>query len=256
MKVRAIVLAACGIAGILGVCPVLAQAPPEAPRFSFGGLPNLGSLRSLTTMLRRTDVQTSIGMDLKQKQALADMIDPAKRQPMKLTFNSADGNDPEAMRKKLQDQVNSMQNDTNAKIKSVLRPEQFDRLVAIDLQWRGALALADSKVADKAGIEPAHRGEIEKISGEYQRERQEVLMELATKDQEQSPNGVRVMVRMNANPKELENPLSPAYKKLSAAKKAAEDKILKVLSPEERDSWTKLQGAPFSFRTDIPGNRF
>jgi len=28
------------------------------------------------------------------------------------------------------------------------------------------------------------------------------------------------------------------------------------MSPEERDAWTKAQGTPFAFRTDIPGNRF
>jgi hypothetical protein len=221
-----------------------------------GGLPvfAMAGTRNLLPLLKRSEVQSTIGLDLKQKQALDDLLNNPQRSAIRINATNEGDRDPEKIKKQIEDQIKAQQGGIDERIKSVLRPEQYDRLQQLDLQWRGLLALADQKVADRLKIAPAHRGEIGKISADYQAIKGQVMMELAQKSEEGAGNERRVMVRMNT--KELENPLSPAYKKLDEAKKDAEKKIMAVLSSEERVTWKAAQGAPFVFRTDQRGNRF
>lgn len=255
-------LAASGMAITAAACLAQQQpdAPPPAP-FGPGGL-RFGSPimvsggTGLLPLLRRSDVQSGVSLSLRQKQQLAEVLNS----PQRITINMVNnGNlDEEARRKEMEKQVAAQLGGPEEKIKAVLRPEQFARLQELMLQWRGPLILGDAKTADRLKISPESRAEIHKAAAEYQAVKAEVMASLTqvndTPGQDGPNKSLRRMVRVNTE--ELEYPLSPAYKKLDAAKKEAEKRILDVLTPEERDSWRKAQGAPFTFRTDIRGNRF
>lgn len=245
---------------LAGAFVALALAPAgaqDSPSVSIGsGFPGVvigGGMEGvrLRQLITRPDVQRGLGLDLQQKNAIKELFSNPQRNGFQVKLESNGPPDPEALRQSAAEQIRAQQGDLETQVKKIVKPDQFDRLLELDLQWRGPLALADQKVAEKLKIERAHRAEIDKAASAYRTEKQEVLMKLAEKNDD--GNG-RIMVRMNT--KELDNPLSASAKQLSKAKEAAEKKILAVLSTEERARWDKAQGESFTFRVDIPGNRF
>lgn len=238
--------------------PALAQdapaAPPPPPTFR---LPMLGVARanSLLPLIRRADVQKEIRLTLQQKDALADVLDPAKQQ-IQLHITADQNSTAADRRKQIEDQITAQLGAPEEKIKAALRPDQYDRLVQLLCQWRGPLILSDTQVAAKLRVAPERRADIAKAAAEYERVKQEVMASLTQQTQQDSPDGSKRAVMMRVDTSDLSKPLSPAYKKLSAAKRQAEDVILAALSPDERAAWKSAQGAPFAFRQDLPGNRF
>ncbi len=61
---------------------------------------------------------------------------------------------------------------------------------------------------------------------------------------------------MRLNTQALDDPGTPAYKKLSTLKKDADERILALLTPGERHSWDAAQGAPMTFLKGLHSNRF
>ena len=180
--------------------------------------------------------------------------------PQKFTINMVNnGNLSEDERKKeMEKQIAAQLGGPEEKIKAILKPEQYSRLQELMLQWRGPVILGDAKIADKLKIEPEHRSQIAQIVSEYNAAKMKVMASLTQVDDRPSQDGnnVRLARVVRVNAEELENPLSPSYKELDSAKKEAEKRIMAILSPEESTAWHKAQGAPFTFRTDIKGNRF
>lgn len=251
-------------AALLGIVAVphaaLAQdgPPPLPPTFSIGaGGPMLvmGG-NSLLPLLKRGDVQNGISLTLKQKNELADLLVGNKPVQITARVESATPLSEEERNKKIREQIEAQLNGPEEKIKAILKPEQYDRLVQIQYQWKGLLLLMNQKVSERMKITPDHRSEIMKINAEYQKVKQEVMMSLMQQSNDGSPDGSRRATRIQINAQELDKPLSPAYKKLDAAKTEAEKKILDVLSDEEKANWKAALGAQFTFRTDLPGNRF
>jgi hypothetical protein len=243
----------------------LAQGAPASPggRISldggglkFGGPIIMAGTTNVLPLLKRSDVQSHIGLSLRQKNELNEILTG----PQRITVNLVDHGDKDdaARQRELEKQVAAQVGGPEEKVKAVLKPEQYSRLQELQLQWKGVLILADQKIADKVGISRETRPEINKIVGEYNMEKMKVMQSLMQVDETPRQDGNNVQLRrmVKMNTKELENPLSPAYKALDEAKKAAEKKVLAALTPEDRDSWRKAQGAPFTFRTDIAGNRF
>ncbi|MCX6360895.1 MAG: hypothetical protein NT029_13875 [Armatimonadetes bacterium] len=224
---------------------------------SFGGAQAI-SLRlggsSLMTLVRRPDVQRHLEVSMNQRAKLEETT--VKPQAIRVSVQGGDGANQADTQRKIEDQIKAQLGDRDAKLKEVLRPEQYQRLVQLDRQWRGPLSLADADVAAAAGVGAEARSRIAAISGEYEREKQAVMMELAQKQKDASPDGSKRSVMIKMDTKQLENPLSPQYQKLDKAKRAAEARALACLTAEEKKGWEAAQGAPFTFRKDVPGVRF
>lgn len=219
-------------------------------------LPSLGNLRLWQTLLKRSDVQNNLSLNLNQKHDLQDLFSNPNAGRLTIKLTSHGEQDEAERRKQIEDQIATQIGDSDDKIKAVLKPEQLARLEELSLQWQGPLALGNTKTAKKIGLSADAASQIAKAAADYQAEKQKIIMLMATQDKNASPDGSQVMVRMKVNTKALDNPLSPEYRKLSARKKEAEKRVLALLSQDERDAWNRALGAPFTFRTDLPGNRF
>jgi hypothetical protein len=232
-----------------------AQDPPPIRLGGLSGGPLLlgGGMDGpkLRQLIARPDVQRGLDLNLHQKNAIAELLKDPNVGRIQVRFDGSAPTDEETRRKAIEDQVRAQSGSLGEKVQKILKPEQYDRFLQLDLQWRGPLALADSKVAEKLKLSPESRVQIEKAAAAYRVTKQEVMMKLAERNDD--GNG-RVMVRLNT--KELDNPQSPAAKQLSKAKQEAETQILDALKPEEKSRWNKAQGEAFTFRVDIPGNRF
>jgi hypothetical protein len=250
---------AVGALAVVSLTPSLAQvvvAPPGAPGqvgqlgrpLMIGGGMEGPRLRQLIT---RPDVQRGLELNLTQQNEIKELFADPNNGRVAVRLEATGATDPESLRKQAEEQIRAQQGSVEDKVKKILKPNQWDRFVELDLQWRGPLALATPKAAERLKIDNAHRAQIGQIATEYNMEKQDVMMKLAERNDD--GNG-RVMVRINT--KALDNPQLPEVKQLKKAKEAAEKKILAVLSAEEKERWNKALGEPFSFRTDLPGNRF
>jgi hypothetical protein len=118
-------------------------------------------------------------------------------------------------------------------------------LLQLDLQWRGPPAMAGPRVAERLDIASGHRAKINEISAGFNQIRTELLSGAMQIDQ--SSGIVRVST------KHMDNPLTSVGKKYAGAKKSAEEKIMKLLSPDEKARWKQAQGEAFVFRKDHSG---
>jgi hypothetical protein len=265
MRLIRIAFSVGAVALAFSTSPVHAQhSPPALPKCPRGpgGLPFGGPIMvsggtNLLPLLKRPDVQSTLGLGLRQKNELNDVLNSPQKFTIKMVDN---GNLSDDERKKEMDkQIAAQLGGPEEKIKAILKPEQYSRLQELMLQWRGPIILGDAKVADRLKLEPEHRAQIAQIVSEYNAEKMKVMASLTqvSDSSDGAGNSGKVQRMMRVNTQELENPLSPSYKALDGAKKDAEKRILAVLSSDEAAAWQKAQGAPFTFRTDIKGsNRF
>jgi hypothetical protein len=204
-----------------------------------------GGGRSLIDIASRTDVQNELRLDLRQRNAIAD-LSQARGGPIRVEArvqSPTDASPEEQIRKQLESQFGGIE----GKLKELLKPEQFKRLLELDVQWRGAVSLGDPKVSERVQLTPPHRSEISRIVQEYQRERMQIIFEHSQVNQnEDGANRVQMMVRAP----DLSNPLSPVRRKLDPLKKETEAKILGLLDAGERQRWNEAQGERFTFRAD------
>lgn len=214
-------------------------------------------------LLQRAEVQTELGLSVRQKQELTDLQTSSRdliRERMGQVFQSQNqqgrgGQDfrslsPEerrqrmdALRPQMDAARTAVEGEIGDKIKAVLTPEQQTRLHQLDLQRRGILSLADPKVADEIKLSAAHRTEVGQIVADYQQQTGEVMR--AAMDS----------ARQSGQFPDLDSKLSPTRQKLTKTKKAAEDKVTALLSDQEKAAWAAAIGEPFTFRADPPRQR-
>ncbi len=110
-----------------------------------------------------------------------------------------------------------------ARMKGVLKPEQYERLEQLVLRAQGVDSLLLMTVAEKLGLSPEQRQQIEKSY----REATEAVAELSkqTTDESRKENQV------------------------AAAKLLADgrERLASVLSEEQKQKWESLKGKPFDF---------
>lgn len=229
----------------------LYPAPGQVPtRMSFVAMPQSNPMG----LLMRPEVQSEIRLSLKQRRALAALQEEAQitmREQIAANFRQDLRNlTPEERRQRIQElrngftaQMSPFQGELNPKVKAILKEEQIQRLHELDLQYRGPLALADSRVAEEVKLSPESRSEIAKIASEYQQEAQKTIQQAMQEWREKG--GLQV-----APFPDFQNRLSPVGRKLHEARKNAEEDILSVLTPEEQYRWKDAQGKKFTFRSD------
>lgn len=211
---------------------------------------------TLTALIQRPDVQGALSLGMRQRAALRDIFAANTEQRVMVSVRSDRGADPGAVQRQGDEQLRVQLSGRDTKVRAILKPEQWERLQQLELQWRGPLALADADVANRVDISGATRSKIAPIAAAYQKEKSEVLASLTQTREDTSPDGTRRTVAVRMDTSELDRPLSPARKRLEKAKRDADAQILAALTPEERERWKAACGEPFTFRADIKGHRF
>src|SRR5207244_8993331 len=129
-----------------------------------------GGGRSLLDVVSRADVQNDLHLDLRQRNAVNDLTQ-AKGGPVRVTARVDSNNPGDSPEDQIKKQLDSQYGGIEGKLKELLKPEQFKRLLELDVQWRGLVALGDPKVAERVQLTPPHRSEIANLVNLYQRER-------------------------------------------------------------------------------------
>jgi hypothetical protein len=220
-----------------------------APTISISG-------SGLSTLIRRADVQGALSLGMRQKNAINELFSQQAPGRVMVSVRGDSSSSPESLQRQVDEQLRTQLTNRDDQIKAILTPEQWNRLLELDLQWRGPLAMADSRVAERLQLGSETRAVIAEAAREYAGVKSEVLSSLASKREDVSPDGTRRAIAMRLDTSELDKPFSPARKKLEKAKQAAERKVLDSLTPEELERWKAACGKPFTFRSDIKGFRF
>ncbi len=215
-------------------------------------------------LLLRNDVRGELNISIPQREAIDELVKKdkplgGKGRPLTISSHSGDEND---IREQIQQMINSSLDESNKTTETVLHREQVQRLHQLDLQWRGALALAD-----KSLIEPLNlSGDQQSKAAEYlqaYREQQSTIsmevykdfMETQQQNDKDDNGGERKMISVRLKIPERKD-MTPAQRikfdemdeKIEKIRKVQNAKALALLTPEQKAAWLKLQGKPFGFR--------
>jgi hypothetical protein len=121
-------------------------------------------------------------------------------------------------------------------ISEVLKPEQLRRLKEISLQLRGGQALSDPEVAEAL-----------KLTGE-QKEKVKAIHEEAVKSMESMFRPAGNFPGANfagGNFQEMQANFAAMAKKFEELRKSTDEKLMNLLTDEQRATWKQLTGEPF-----------
>jgi hypothetical protein len=216
-------------------------------------------------LVQRPDVQQHLQLSFKQKQALADLQSNARQefmQKMRENFQNLRNLTPQQRREQSQqlgqqmrEAVTNFTGELDKKAEAILTPAQQKRLRELDLQWRGPLALGDPKLAEEMQLTPQQRSSVNTTVQEFRQTQMKAMQQLFAAFRPNrgapGPDGGAANAPQPPqppNPEEIQNRRIAVEKDVAKARKAASDKALSLLTPEQAQHWQALQGKPFLFR--------
>lgn len=175
---------------------------------------------STVTLLRIREVQTELKLDENRAKKLDEIHAEATRERVKLF---AEYNAKMAELNKISD-TQSL---------SLLSEEQCRRAEQLRLQQQGLRAFSTNSVAEKLGLTQTQRDEIAKLN-----QRGSFFGKGSPRDQTADPPNP------NASPQDrFQQAIEDANKRATETR----DKILAVLTPEQKAKWSEMTGATFKF---------
>ncbi|MCS6775993.1 MAG: Spy/CpxP family protein refolding chaperone [Chloroherpetonaceae bacterium] len=226
-----------------------------------GGMFNMDPTQSSKIMLlQRDDVRTELGISARQR----EQMDQERQKAMEemrnnrppFDFQSLQGLSPEERRAKMQElreqmmpQMRAMGEQMAARMEAVLTPAQQKRLAELDLQWRGPLALGDEKVASKVGLTPDQQRQIANILNEFRTGQMEVMRNAMGDFRPGGRGQGEPGGPPQFNPEEMRARFEATQREVQRIRKASEDKVVALLTAQQRQTWKTLQGKAFTFRT-------
>jgi hypothetical protein len=227
-------------------------------------------------LIQRDDVRSELVISARQREQMdqerqkvfeqmrANRPDPSQFQNLSPEERRAR---MEEFRNQMQNQARTMNDQMAQKVEAVLTPAQQKRLGELDLQWRGPLALADEKVASIVRLTPDQQRQVGNIIAEYRTGQQQVMQNAfqgfggrGQRGQGQGgdpgagPGGQGGQGgRPQFNPEEMRTRMDTAQKEVEKIRKACGDKVVLLLSAEQKQTWKAAQGKPFTFRATEQG---
>jgi hypothetical protein len=198
----------------------------------------------LDPLLQKT-VQKDLKLSKQQLQKLtllqAKQQQSARQLMMSIRFDTLI-KEPDSMRKKLLELSKAAERG----VEDILTPAQRKRLQEIFWQQRGGLALADPEAADALKLSQEQRQKIQTIQVDAAKEMQARAM----KEMQElfNPNGNPFDKKMQKSQKASEQKSQKASEKiqknLAELQKSIAERLVRVLTDEQRERWTELQGKP------------
>ncbi|QDU89987.1 LTXXQ motif protein [Pirellulimonas nuda] len=204
------------------LCAGSVLAQPGGGRFGgggpggAGGAGGFGDMFGSSTLLRDEKVQDEIGLSEQQKDDLRTMAEDMRDEigsRMRDIFSGMRDMSPEERQSRMEDvrgEMEQIRDDIEGRVKNVLTPTQFERIKQINLQQQvknqGAEGVLSGSLADELGL---------------------------TEEQKEQLKAKAEKVRADLQ------------KKMADLRKAAEEELLSVLTPAQREKLKKMMGQEF-----------
>jgi Spy/CpxP family protein refolding chaperone len=162
-------------------------------------------------LLSQESVQKELKLTDEQKTKINDLRQ-SSREKMQEIFQADQG--------ERQAKMQALNAETRKSLEGILNPEQGKRLLEIVYQQRGAMAFVDPEVVKALSLSEEQQGKVKSINEEMQA-------------------GMRDLFTPGQAPDE------DTRKKMDDLRKSTGDKLVALLTPEQKTKWTQLQGEPF-----------
>jgi Spy/CpxP family protein refolding chaperone len=202
------------------------SAQPAGGRFGRGmGFP--GGERMM--LLANEKVQQELELVDEQKQQIKEISDNLRTE---LQGAFAGGQDlSQEEREKRRTQVREKTQEASKKLDELLLPHQTERLKQIVLQVQGPRALADEEVAQTLNLSEEQKKQLTSIQEETQRQMRELFRAGGGQDGDRQA----------------------AFAKVREAQQAASEKMLAVLTDEQRTKFEEMKGEAFEIPEELRG---
>jgi eukaryotic-like serine/threonine-protein kinase len=185
----------------------------------FGGGFGAGNLM----LLNQKSVQEELKLSPEQVKKFEEQSEKQREE-----FGGLRDLSPEERRTKLQEQVKA----TDVAVKAALDENQLKRLKQISLQQRGAASLGDTEVADAVGLSSEQKDKVQSIQrAAFEEQRAQFQGGGGGGDGEER------------------------RRKFQEARTATNEKLLAVLTPEQKEKFKTLGGEPFKGQIEPPRRR-
>ena len=162
-------------------------------------------------LLNQESVQKELKLTDEQKTKI-DELRQSTREKMQEIFQADQG--------ERQAKMQALNAETRKALEGILNAEQGKRLLEIVYQQRGAMAFSDPEVAKTLKLTDEQQGKVKTINEETQAAMRELFQPGQPPDEE-------------------------TRKKMDEVRKGAGDKLLALLTPEQKTQWTTMLGDPF-----------
>lgn len=211
---------ACRVAFALGAVvllstPAWAQRPGGPGMFGGGG-----------RLLGNAGVQKEIGLDAQQIEKANKFVEEfgAKQRER---FQGLQDLSQDERQAKMQELMKTANEETQKAIKEILKPEQVKRFNQIEMQQRGLRAFMDPEVRTKMKLTEDQGQEIRSLGETLQSESRDIREKNQGDFQE-------IMKQMNA------------------LNKAKMEKVIALLTDDQKKTWKELTGEPFEVKFEPP----
>jgi hypothetical protein len=175
------------------------------------------------------ELQKELKISDEQKKKLKEAMEPINKKRMELIPRGQGGQQPtEEQRKERTEKMAKLTEETKAAIGTVLNAEQAKRLGQIDYQMMGMAAYSDADVQKKMSFTDAQKETVKATVEAYQKDRAELMKDV--------PRGGR------QPSEEDQKKFADLRKKGVALGKEAEEKIVAVLTDDQKKIWTDMIG--------------
>jgi len=219
-------------AGVRSLLITIAIFPSFVP-VTAGQLPAPvdGGLRAISgfdRLIMIEDVQKALKLSDEQVQAAKEVVHKIRQQHREEIDKAAKGaEDGDDRHKKVAGVLQKVSAETLARLEGLFSPDQLTRLKQIELQERGLRAFSDPQVKTALQLTQDQITKIQEIA-----ERAEAAMRQSFQAGAKTPDSSR------------------ALKGLLAARRQMMDEAVKVLTGEQRKTWSALAGPPFEFKIE------
>jgi hypothetical protein len=194
-------------------------------------VPNMRVTREPTTLLRNSQVQEDLKLDVAQQDKIRDIY---QQQNAKRTeqFQAIRGLQGEERKKKIAERRKQMETaakETRQKLRQLLKPEQQTRLDQIALQMQGQRVWQDQAIIKKLKISDQQQQQFKGIEQSALDKRKQLFQDLRAGNLDRTKYS----------------------EKLKEISKGQEAKSENVLSKEQREHFQKLKGEKFEMRAQV-----
>jgi Spy/CpxP family protein refolding chaperone len=171
----------------------------------FGGIPGL-------FLLRQKSVQEELKLTDDQVKKVTEAASKQGEARLKIMQEVKESERP----KKFQE----LAKEGDKAIANILTKDQADRLAEIRLQRRGALAIADPSIAQKLGLTDDQKNQVKEIVEAAAKQREKIVKDAG---------GIR----------------RAYFPKIQEYMKTVGDKLMKMLTDDQKAKWKAMTGKPF-----------